>query len=180
MLNVVKNIYKYVCINSISLARQLNQLYTFGFLIAKLFLQLSGIIGPTGAPLPSQKPPPPPPKNPARLMALALTESANKALRQGASPPYRPRQAGSPPDADIHFQRSLSADAGAMLSSDPDQLYSTVRPLSVWMSESGGEVSTPDKSTDLAQDEEEPCSPPGQVSGCVCVRARKRVFVLCL
>lgn len=128
---------------------------------------LSGIIGPTGAHLPSQKPPPPPPKNPARLMALALTESANKALRQGASPPYRPRQAGSPPNADTCFQRSLSADAGAMLSSDPDQLYSTVRPLSAWMSEGGGEVSAPEKTTDLAQEEEEPRSPPGQV--CVCV-----------
>lgn len=96
-------------------------------------------------------------------MALALTESANKALRQGASPPYRPRQAGSSPDADTRFQRSLSADAGVMLSSDLDQLYSTVRPLSVWMSEGGGEISTPEKSTDLAQEEEEPRSPPGQV-----------------
>ncbi|XP_060718283.1 rho GTPase-activating protein 33 isoform X1 [Tachysurus vachellii] len=124
----------------------------------------SSIIGPTGAPLPSQKPPPPPPKNPARLMALALTESANKALRQGASPPYRPRQAGSPPDADTRFQRSLSADAGAILSSDSDQLYSTVRPLSVWMSEGGGEVSAPEKTTELAQ-EEEPRSPPGQDIG---------------
>ncbi|XP_026779808.2 rho GTPase-activating protein 33 isoform X1 [Pangasianodon hypophthalmus] len=122
------------------------------------------VIGPTGAPLPSQKPPPPPPKNPARLMALALTESANKALRQGASPPYRPRQAGSPPEADVRFQRSLSADTGAMLSSDPDQLYSTVRPLSVWMSEGGGEVNTSEKTTDLAQ-EEEPRSPPGQDTG---------------
>ncbi|XP_046689926.1 rho GTPase-activating protein 33 isoform X1 [Silurus meridionalis] len=123
------------------------------------------IIGPTGAPLPYQKPPPPPPKNPARLMALALTESANKALRQGASPPYRPREAGSPPEADTHFQRSLSADAGAMLASDPDQLYSTVRPLSVWMSEGDGEVSAPEKTTDSAQDEDEPRSPTGQDTG---------------
>lgn len=147
-----------------------------GFLTAKLYVQLSalsGIIGPTGAPLPFQKPPPPPPKNPARLMALALTESANKALRQGASPPYRPRQAGSPPDADTRFQRSLSADAGAILSSDSDQLYSTVRPLSVWMSEGGSEVSAPEKTTELAQ-EEEPRSPPGQVCLCglVCVVCR--------
>lgn len=131
----------------------------------------SGITGPTGAPLPCQKPPPPPPKNPARLMALALTESANKALRQGASPPYRPRQAESPPDADTRpHQRSLSADAGAILSSDPDQLYSTVRPLSVWMSEGGGEVSVTEKATDLAQEEEEePRSPLGQVCLCICV-----------
>ncbi|XP_073703840.1 uncharacterized protein arhgap33 [Garra rufa] len=93
------------------------------------------IMGPTGVPLPSQQPPPPPPKNPARLMALALAESANKALRQGASPPYRPRQSGTPPEIDVRFQRSLSADAGALLSSDPNQIYSTVRPLSVWKTE---------------------------------------------
>ncbi|XP_043117950.1 rho GTPase-activating protein 33 isoform X4 [Puntigrus tetrazona] len=93
------------------------------------------ILGPTGVPLPSQQPPPPPPKNPARLMALALAESANKALRQGASPPYRPRQSGTSPETDVRFQRSLSADAGALLSSDPNQIYSTVRPLSVWKTE---------------------------------------------
>ncbi|KAA0702753.1 Rho GTPase-activating protein 32 [Triplophysa tibetana] len=92
------------------------------------------ILGPAGNPLPSQQPPPPPPKNPARLMALALAESANKALRQGASPPYRPRQTGAS-ETDLRFQRSLSADAGALLSCDPNQLYSTVRPLSVWKTE---------------------------------------------
>uniref|UniRef100_A0A8C2GWX0 Uncharacterized protein n=1 Tax=Cyprinus carpio TaxID=7962 RepID=A0A8C2GWX0_CYPCA len=93
------------------------------------------ILGPTGFPLPSQQPPPPPPKNPARLMALALAESANKALRQGASPPYRPRQSGTSHETDVCFQRSLSADAGALLSSDPNQIYSTVRPLSLWKTE---------------------------------------------
>uniref|UniRef100_A0A8C1TFL1 Uncharacterized protein n=1 Tax=Cyprinus carpio TaxID=7962 RepID=A0A8C1TFL1_CYPCA len=97
------------------------------------------ILGPTGAPLPSQQPPPPPPKNPARLMALALAESANKALRQGASPPYRPRQSGTFPETDVRFQRSLSADAGTLLSSDPNQIYSTVRPLSVWKTEGDDE-----------------------------------------
>ncbi|XP_036413962.1 rho GTPase-activating protein 33 isoform X1 [Colossoma macropomum] len=120
------------------------------------------IIGPTGAPLPSQQPPPPPPKNPARLMALALTESANKALRQGASPPYRPRQ--TPPETDTRFQRSLSADAGALLSSDPDQLYSTVRPLSVWMTEGEGEDGPAEKAPDRSH-EEEPRSPPAQDTG---------------
>ncbi|KAL0984976.1 hypothetical protein UPYG_G00151330 [Umbra pygmaea] len=96
-----------------------------------------GIMGPSGALLPSQ-PPPPPPKNPARLMALALTESANKALRQGASPPYRPPQSRSQGTAETRCQRSLSADAGELLSSDPNQLYSTVRPLSVWRTEEEG------------------------------------------
>ncbi|XP_052000363.1 rho GTPase-activating protein 33-like isoform X1 [Xyrauchen texanus] len=119
------------------------------------------ILGPTGVPLPSQQPPPPPPKNPARLMALALAESANKALRQGASPPYRPRQSGNPPDTDVHFQRSLSADAGTLLASDPNQIYSTVRPLSVWMNEGDDDSGTaPEKPADKSG--VEPRSPTGQ------------------
>ncbi|XP_066501274.1 rho GTPase-activating protein 33 isoform X2 [Hoplias malabaricus] len=125
-------------------------------------IKVPNILGPTGAPLPSQQPPAPPPKNPARLMALALTESANKALRQGASPPYRPRQ--TPPETDTRFQRSLSADAGALLSSDPDQLYSTVRPLSGWMTEGEGEDGTAEKAPDEAP-EQEPRSPLGQDTG---------------
>ncbi|XP_019896901.2 rho GTPase-activating protein 33 isoform X2 [Esox lucius] len=91
-------------------------------------------LGLSGSALPSQAPPPPP-KNPARLMALALAESAHKALRQGASPPYRPPQSRPQDTAETRCQRSLSADAGELLSSDPNQLYSTVRPLSVWMTE---------------------------------------------
>ncbi|KAL1259965.1 hypothetical protein QQF64_010542 [Cirrhinus molitorella] len=127
------------------------------------------IMGPTGVPLPSQQPPPPPPKNPARLMALALAESANKALRQGASPPYRPRQSGTPPETDVRFQRSLSADAGALLSSDPNQIYSTVRPLSVWKTEGEDDDDDDDetaaeKPADKSQGTE-PRSPPGQDTG---------------
>ncbi|XP_018582428.2 rho GTPase-activating protein 33 isoform X2 [Scleropages formosus] len=82
--------------------------------------------------LPSQQPPPPPPKNPARLMALALAESANKALREGATPPYRP-----PQSQESRVHRSLSADADEALSSplEANQLYSTVRPLAAWMPE---------------------------------------------
>ncbi|CAB1334108.1 unnamed protein product [Coregonus sp. 'balchen'] len=117
-----------------------------------------GISGPTGAPLLSQ-PPPPPPKNPARLMALALAESANKALRQGASPPYRPPQSRSQDAADTRYQRSLSADAGEQLSSDPNQLYSTVRPLSVWMTE--GEGNTTETAADTGHSQGE--RTPGQV-----------------
>uniref|UniRef100_A0A672S3V7 Uncharacterized protein n=2 Tax=Sinocyclocheilus grahami TaxID=75366 RepID=A0A672S3V7_SINGR len=126
------------------------------------------ILGPTGVPLPSQQPPPPPPKNPARLMALALAESANKALRQGASPPYRPRQSGTSPETDVRFQRSLSADAGALLSSDPNQIYSTVRPLSVWKTEGdddeGGTVA--EKPADKSHDTESR-SPPGRDTGTI-------------
>ncbi|XP_031432722.1 rho GTPase-activating protein 33 isoform X3 [Clupea harengus] len=122
------------------------------------------IMGPTGVPLPTQQPPPPPPKNPARLMALALTESANKALRHGASPPYRPPQPKTPSDtADPRFQRSLSADASELLSSDPNQLYSTVRPLSVWMSEGDGTSAA--EQAGEADQEQEPRSPPGQDTG---------------
>ncbi|XP_052002191.1 rho GTPase-activating protein 32-like isoform X2 [Xyrauchen texanus] len=97
--------------------------------------ELSCILGPIGVLLPSQQPPPPPPKNPARLMALALAESANKALRQGASPSYRPRHSGTPTDTDVRFQRSLYTDAGDLLSSDPNQIYSKDNPLSVWRNE---------------------------------------------
>ncbi|XP_067266860.1 rho GTPase-activating protein 33 isoform X2 [Chanodichthys erythropterus] len=125
------------------------------------------ILGPTGVPLPSQQPPPPPPKNPARLMALALAESANKALRQGASPPYRPRQSGTSSETDVRFQRSLSADAGALLSSDPNQIYSTVRPLSVWKTEGdddddGGTAAENPADKSHGTD---PRSPPGQDTG---------------
>ncbi|XP_056617670.1 rho GTPase-activating protein 33 isoform X2 [Triplophysa dalaica] len=119
------------------------------------------ILGPAGNPLPSQQPPPPPPKNPARLMALALAESANKALRQGASPPYRPRQTGAS-ETDLRFQRSLSADAGALLSSDPNQIYSTVRPLSVWKTE--GDADEDETGTEQHADKShgaEQRSPPG-------------------
>ncbi|XP_036394387.1 rho GTPase-activating protein 33 isoform X2 [Megalops cyprinoides] len=126
-----------------------------------------GLILSAGPSVSSQQPPPPPPKNPARLMALALAESANKALRQAASPPYRPpqttgpqvtplqatpSQATPPEPIESRFMRSLSMDTGQVLSSasptDPNQLYSTVRPLSVWMSE--GEKN----STDAAEEGE--------------------------
>ncbi|XP_045574591.1 rho GTPase-activating protein 33 isoform X1 [Salmo salar] len=114
-----------------------------------------GVTEPTGPPLLSQ-PPPPPPKNPARLMALALAESANKALRQGASPPYRPPQSRSQDAADTRYQRSLSADAGELLSSDPNQLYSTVRPLSVWMTEGEGNATETAADTGHGQGERTP------------------------
>ncbi len=131
-------------------------------------------MGPTGVPLPSQQPPPPPPKNPARLMALALAESANKALRQGASPPYRPRQRGTSPETDIRIKRSLSADAGALLSSDPNQIYSTVRPLSVWKTEGDDNNDDDDDDDEVGTVAKKPAdksygtetrSPPGRGTG---------------
>ncbi|XP_072572658.1 uncharacterized protein arhgap33 isoform X3 [Paramormyrops kingsleyae] len=107
--------------------------------------------------LPSQQPPPPPPKNPARLMALALAESANKALRgEGISPPFCSPQ----------FQESPSlkgppADTDNVLAStsDANQLYSTVRPLSAWMSESKTNTANPQEGPQQAG------SPQGQDTG---------------
>lgn len=102
-------------------------------------------------------------------MALALAESANKALRQGASPPYRPPQSRSQDAADTRYQRSLSADAGELLSSDPNQLYSTVRPLSVWMTEGEGNATETAADTGHGQGERTP----GQVCMWECARVCK-------
>uniref|UniRef100_A0A8C5REX0 Rho-GAP domain-containing protein n=1 Tax=Laticauda laticaudata TaxID=8630 RepID=A0A8C5REX0_LATLA len=69
-------------------------------------------------------PPPPPPKNPARLMALALAESAHQAAlqqkRQASLKQREPR---------THFRRSLSLECKAgELTSGTQALYSMVRP----------------------------------------------------
>ncbi|KAJ8289734.1 hypothetical protein GJAV_G00004660 [Gymnothorax javanicus] len=126
--------------------------------------KVKGFMLPSGPSLPSQQPPPPPPKNPARLMALALAESANKALRQGASPPYRPPQPPQPKPAEpleSRFTRSVSVDSSSP--TDPNQLYSTVRPLSVWMSE--GE-SNPNANTAASEiGEQQSGRSPGQDTG---------------
>lgn len=69
-------------------------------------------------------PPAPPPKNPARLMALALAESAHQAAlqqkRQASLKQREPR---------THFRRSLSLECKAgELTSGAQALYSMVRP----------------------------------------------------
>ncbi|KAJ8333028.1 hypothetical protein SKAU_G00419240 [Synaphobranchus kaupii] len=130
--------------------------------------KVKGFMLPAGPSLPSQQPPPPPPKNPARLMALALAESANKALRQGASPPYRPPQPKPQDPLESRFMRSVSVDAGEVLSgsspTDANQLYSTVRPLSVWMSE--GESNAVATAADASEAGEQPSGrSPGQDTG---------------
>nr|XP_033818407.1 rho GTPase-activating protein 33 isoform X3 [Geotrypetes seraphini]XP_033818409.1 rho GTPase-activating protein 33 isoform X3 [Geotrypetes seraphini]XP_033818410.1 rho GTPase-activating protein 33 isoform X3 [Geotrypetes seraphini]XP_033818411.1 rho GTPase-activating protein 33 isoform X3 [Geotrypetes seraphini] len=56
-------------------------------------------------------PPPPPPKNPARLMALALAESAQRALAQ--QPQRAQKEAASEPSS--RFRRSLSLECGETL-----------------------------------------------------------------
>ncbi|MGH0178391.1 UNVERIFIED_CONTAM: hypothetical protein FKN15_077335 [Acipenser sinensis] len=90
------------------------------------------------APLPSQVPPPPPPKNPARLMALALAESANKAMKQSQREPHP--QGGEGASLEARFMRSLSVDSNECLSSVANPLYSTVRSLSVWKPERGPQL----------------------------------------
>nr|XP_060639904.1 rho GTPase-activating protein 33 [Anolis sagrei ordinatus] len=69
-------------------------------------------------------PPPPPPKNPARLMALALAESAHQvALQQKQQASLGPKQPRR------HFRRSLSLECKAgELTSGARALYSMVRP----------------------------------------------------
>ncbi|XP_044291199.1 LOW QUALITY PROTEIN: rho GTPase-activating protein 33 [Varanus komodoensis] len=68
-------------------------------------------------------PPPPPPKNPARLMALALAESAHQAALQ------QKQQAGhGRKEPRTHFRRSLSLECKAgELPSGARALYSMVR-----------------------------------------------------
>ncbi|XP_069057230.1 rho GTPase-activating protein 33 isoform X2 [Pleurodeles waltl] len=65
-------------------------------------------------------PPPPPPKNPARLMALALAESAQRALN---TPNVTQKEQSAPLTS--HFRRSLSLECGETL--PPGSLYSAVR-----------------------------------------------------
>ncbi|XP_067398987.1 rho GTPase-activating protein 33 [Emydura macquarii macquarii] len=62
-------------------------------------------------------PPPPPPKDPARLMALALAESAHRAARQQQGALHREQRA--------QFRRSLSLEGGG---EGAGALYSMVRP----------------------------------------------------
>ncbi|XP_061452849.1 rho GTPase-activating protein 33 isoform X2 [Rhineura floridana] len=70
-------------------------------------------------------PPPPPPKNPARLMALVLAESAHQAVLQ-----QKRQQAGlGQREPRTHFRRSLSLECKAgEPTSGARALYSIVRP----------------------------------------------------
>uniref|UniRef100_A0A8C6XYN4 Rho GTPase activating protein 33 n=1 Tax=Naja naja TaxID=35670 RepID=A0A8C6XYN4_NAJNA len=85
---------------------------------------LSAPVSPGALSLLRHIPPPPPPKNPARLMALALAESAHQAAlqqkRQASLKQREPR---------THFRRSLSLECKAgELTSGAQALYSMVRP----------------------------------------------------
>ncbi|XP_030069238.1 rho GTPase-activating protein 33 [Microcaecilia unicolor] len=69
-------------------------------------------------------PPPPPPKNPARLMALALAESAQRALAQ--QPQKAQKEAASEPSS--HFRRSLSLECGETPESGPLRSMASLQP----------------------------------------------------
>ncbi|XP_060114063.1 rho GTPase-activating protein 33 [Heteronotia binoei] len=74
-------------------------------------------------------PPPPPPKNPARLMALALAESAHQAVLQQQQQQQRRQSGHGKREPRTHFRRSLSLECKAgELSTGARALYSMVRP----------------------------------------------------
>ncbi|XP_075462229.1 rho GTPase-activating protein 33 isoform X3 [Ascaphus truei] len=82
-----------------------------------------------------QIPPPPPPKDPARLMALKLAESAQRALQSSTScgtvPAKRSmRSAPSHPHTSV-FRRSLSMECGESTAPKEGPLYSELRPPSL-------------------------------------------------
>ncbi|XP_075046608.1 rho GTPase-activating protein 33 isoform X4 [Mixophyes fleayi] len=78
-----------------------------------------------------QLPPPPPPKDPARLMALKLAESAQRALQSSMSTgtvPVKSSQRAAPPHPSVSvFRRSLSMECSEMKAKD-GPLYSELRP----------------------------------------------------
>ncbi|KAM4704308.1 rho GTPase-activating protein 33 [Rhinophrynus dorsalis] len=79
-----------------------------------------------------QIPPPPPPKDPARLMALKLAESAQRALQSSVSTGTAPaktsiRSAPSHPPSSV-FRRSLSMECSESTVLKEGPLYSELRP----------------------------------------------------
>uniref|UniRef100_H3ABC7 Rho GTPase activating protein 33 n=1 Tax=Latimeria chalumnae TaxID=7897 RepID=H3ABC7_LATCH len=91
-----------------------------------------------------QVPPPPPPKNAARLMALALAESAHQALRQSSNPTGSQQRQEASRASQARLMRSLSVDCNQnppVTTASP--LYSTVRSLSVARSDSLPSAPTP-------------------------------------
>ncbi|XP_075697038.1 rho GTPase-activating protein 33 [Rhinoderma darwinii] len=77
-------------------------------------------------------PPPPPPKDPARLMALKLAESAQRALQSSISTGTvlaKSAQRSAPPHpATSVFRRSLSMECGESSAPKEGPLYSELRP----------------------------------------------------
>ncbi|XP_069803337.1 rho GTPase-activating protein 33 isoform X2 [Dendropsophus ebraccatus] len=79
-----------------------------------------------------QLPPPPPPKDPARLMALKLAESAQRALQSSISTgtvPAKSSQRSVPPHPSTSvFRRSLSMECSESAAPKEGPLYSELRP----------------------------------------------------
>ncbi|KAG9482820.1 hypothetical protein GDO78_011450 [Eleutherodactylus coqui] len=79
-----------------------------------------------------QLPPPPPPKDPARLMALKLAESAQRALQSSISTgtvPTKSTQRSAPPHPSTSvFRRSLSMECSESSAPKEGPLYSELRP----------------------------------------------------
>lgn len=77
-------------------------------------------------------PPPPPPKDPARLMALKLAESAQRALQSSISTgtvPAKSSQRAAPPHPSTSvFRRSLSMECSESSVPKEGPLYSELRP----------------------------------------------------
>ncbi|XP_063292643.1 rho GTPase-activating protein 33 isoform X2 [Pelobates fuscus] len=79
-----------------------------------------------------QVPPPPPPKDPARLMALKLAESAQRALQSSISTgtvPAKPSLRSGPTHPAMSvFRRSLSMECSEITLAKEGPLYSELRP----------------------------------------------------
>ncbi|XP_068097953.1 rho GTPase-activating protein 33 isoform X1 [Hyperolius riggenbachi] len=89
-----------------------------------------------------QLPPPPPPKDPARLMALKLAESAQRALQSSMSTGTVPAKSSAPQSAPPHpstsvFRRSLSMECSESMAPKEGPLYSDLRPSLISPGERG-------------------------------------------
>ncbi|XP_044138522.1 rho GTPase-activating protein 33 [Bufo gargarizans] len=86
-----------------------------------------------------QLPPPPPPKDPARLMALKLAESAQRALQSSVSTgtvPAKSSQRSAPPHPSTSvFRRSLSMECSESSAPKEGPLYSELRPPLIRLNE---------------------------------------------
>nr|DBA15739.1 TPA: hypothetical protein GDO54_003208 [Pyxicephalus adspersus] len=91
------------------------------------------IAHPSSLPTGRQLPPPPPPKDPARLMALKLAESAQRALQSSMSTGTVPAKSSVLRSAPPHpstsvFRRSLSMECSESAAPKEGPLYSELRP----------------------------------------------------
>ncbi|KAJ8287607.1 hypothetical protein COCON_G00002660 [Conger conger] len=105
--------------------------------------KVKGFMVPAGPSLPSQQPPLPRPRTPPASWRWRWRRALTRPCGRAPRPRTAPQPRASPPEPlEARFLRAVSVDAGEVLSgsspADPNQLYSTVRPLSVWMAEGEG------------------------------------------